>query len=99
MGKAKISFKEKISRINSDIEQVERTIAENQQKLSSLKETKINTENAEIISIIRQNNLSVEDVAELLTDLKSDKETASSDKSGGNENVGVNTVMKGIIQK
>lgn len=95
MGKSKISFKEKISRINSDIEQVERTIAENQQKLSSLKETKINTENAEINSIIRQNNLSVEDVTELLTDLKS--ETASSDKSGSNENVGVNTVMKGII--
>lgn len=99
MGKAKVSYKEKINKITSDIEQVEMIIAENQKKLSALKETKVNTENAEIISIIRQNNLSVDDVAELLTGFKSNKEDASSDKFEGNENVGINTIMKGTAQK
>lgn len=99
MGKAKVSYKDKINKIISDIEQVEMIIAENQKKLSALKETKVNTENAEIISIIRQKNLSVDDVAELLTDFKSNKDSVSSNKFGSNENVGINTIMKGTAQK
>ncbi len=97
--KSKVTYKEKIDKIISDIEQVKKTIAEYQKKLSELEETKINTENAEILSIIRQENLSVDDIAELITEYKSYKTSASSDNFGGNETVGVNTVMKGTIQK
>lgn len=97
--KSKVTYKEKIDKITSDIEQVKKTIAENQKKLSELEETKISMENAEIISIIRQKNLSVDDVAELIAEYKSEKTSASSNTFGGNGAVGVNTILKGNVQK
>ncbi len=89
--KRKVSYQEKINRISADIVQLEKEIAEKQKKLSVLKESKTETENSEIISIIRNADLSVEDIAELVSasDVHTDKKTSPIGK----------VVMKGDVKQ
>ncbi|UKI17056.1 MAG: DUF4315 family protein [Ruminococcus sp.] len=47
------------------------------EKLASLKEAKLEAENTEIISIIRNADLSVEDIQEMISDLTSVKKSPS----------------------
>lgn len=63
---ASISTKRKISKLTDDIAALEKTIKENTRKLAELKEEKTETENTEIISIIRKAGLSIEDIEELI---------------------------------
>lgn len=68
----------KITKISTEIEQLEKTIAESKKKLAELKEAKTEAENSEIISIIRNADLSVDDIADMISELTSVKQTAIS---------------------
>ena len=63
----------KIAKIAADIEQLEKNIEESKKKLSTLKAAKIEAENTEIISLVRNAELSIDDIAELISDLSSSK--------------------------
>ena len=53
--------RKKVDKLSAEIQQLEAQIAEKKEKLASLKEAKLEAENTEIISIIRNADLSVED--------------------------------------
>ncbi len=63
------STQKRIAKINSEILQIGKSIKESQEKLEALKKEKIEIENTEIVSLIRKADLSVDDVAELISDL------------------------------
>lgn len=63
---AALSSKRKISKLTDDIAAMENTIKENTRKLAELKEEKQQTENTEIISIVRKAGLSLTDIEELI---------------------------------
>ena len=73
--KRKISYQEKVNKISADIIQLEKEITERQKRLSLLKESKTEAENSEIISIIRNAELSVEDIAELVSEFNMNNKT------------------------
>lgn len=85
--------KKKTAKLNAEIQQLEAQIAESNKKLSALKEAKTEAENTEIISIVRGADLSVEDVAELISDLtavkkvpqQSEKQTVADENLKGEE--------------
>ena len=101
-----MTFQKKMDKLVSDIRQLEKTIAENQKKLSDLKEAKIEAENAEIISLIRNAELSVDDISDIISHFKAvTKPTANSlnEKSTGTaetipETSAINT-LKGFVNK
>lgn len=59
----------KLTKLNTDIEQLEKTIEESKKKLTALKAAKLEAENAEIISLVRNADLSVDDIADLISGL------------------------------
>lgn len=61
--------RKKVDKLSAEIQQIEAQIAEKRTKLAALKEAKTEAENSEIISIIRNADLSVSDVEELISDL------------------------------
>lgn len=61
--------RKKVNKLSAEIQQLEEHIAESNKKLSDLKEAKLEAENTEIISIVRDADLSVEDIQELISDL------------------------------
>ena len=65
--------RKKVDKLSAEIQQLEAQIAEKKEKLASLKEAKLEAENTEIISIIRNADLSVEDIQEMISDLTSVK--------------------------
>ncbi|MCM1529760.1 MAG: DUF4315 family protein [Alistipes sp.] len=67
--------KKKTAKLNAEIQQLEAQIADSNKRLSALKEAKTEAENTEIISIIRGADLSVDDIAELISDLTAVKKT------------------------
>ena len=86
----------KMSRICSEIAQLEKSIAESQEKLTALRKEKTEIENTEIISLIRKADLSVDDVAELISDLTTVKKTnVSTISSPTAETVAENNTLKG----
>lgn len=60
-------LRNKIRKLTEDIEKTERIIDENKKKLTELKNAKTEAENAEIISIVRNAELSADDIAELIS--------------------------------
>ena len=73
--KRKISYQEKVNKISADIIQLEKEITERQKRLLLLKESKTEAENSEIISIIRNAELSVEDIAKLVSEFNMSNKT------------------------
>lgn len=69
--------RKKVDKLSAEIQQLEAQIAEKKEKLASLKEAKLEAENTEIISIIRNADLSVEDIQEMISDLTSVKKSPS----------------------
>lgn len=67
--------KKKTAKLNAEIQQLEAQIAKDNKKLSSLKEAKTEAENTEIISLVRGADLSVDDIAELISDFTSVKKS------------------------
>lgn len=61
--------RKKVNKLSAEIQQLEEHIAESNKKLSDLKKAKLEAENTEIISIVRDADLSVEDIQELISDL------------------------------
>lgn len=62
------STQKRIAKINSEISQLEQIISESQAKVETLKKEKTEIENAEIVSLIRKSNLSVDDIAKLISE-------------------------------
>lgn len=74
--------RKKVDKLSAEIQQLEAQIAEKKEKLASLKEAKLDAENTEIISLIRNADLSIDDIQELLSDLNAVKKAPSDmDKS------------------
>ncbi len=69
------SAMKKTAKLNAEIQQLEAHIADSNKKLSALKEAKAEAENTEIISIVRGADLSVEDIAELISDFTAVKKS------------------------
>lgn len=78
--KKKVSYQEKVNKISADIIQLEKEITERQKRLSVLKESKTEAENSEIISIIRNADLSVDDIAELVSEFNMNNKTNPTNK-------------------
>lgn len=69
--------RKKVDKLSAEIQQLEAQIAEKKEKLASLKEAKLDAENTEIISLIRNADLSIDDIQELLSDLNAVKKAPS----------------------
>ena len=86
----------KMSRITAEILQLKKSIAESQEKLAALKKEKIEIENTEIVSLIRKADLSVDDIAELISDLTTVKKSnAKADSVQAAEISATNNILKG----
>lgn len=70
-----------MSRLSAEISQLEKSIAESQEKLTALRKEKTEIENTEIVSLIRKADLSVDDIAELISDLKAVKKSNTATSS------------------
>lgn len=90
------STQKKMSKLSAEILQLEKSMAEIQEKLTALKKEKTEVENTEIVSLIRKANLSVDDIAELISDLKTVKKSnaAMSDMRTA-EPVAADNILKG----
>lgn len=75
------STQKKMSRLSAEISQLEKSIAESQEKLTALRKEKTEIENTEIVSLIRKADLSVDDIAELISDLKAVKKSNTATSS------------------
>lgn len=69
------SSQKKMLKLSAEISQLEKSIAESQEKLTALRKEKTEIENTEIVSLIRKADLSVDDIAELISDLKTVKKS------------------------
>lgn len=65
--------KKKRTKIEADILQLEKTIAESQKKIDTLKKEKTAIENSEIISLIRNASMSVDDIEALISEFSENK--------------------------
>ena len=90
------STQKRIAKINSEISQLEQSIKENQKKLEALKNEKTEIENAEIVSLIRKADLSVDDIADLISDLTTvKKSTVNKTEAQTSVAVAANNILKG----
>ena len=86
------STQKKMSRLSAEISQLEKSIAESQEKLKE----KTEVENTEIVSLIRKADLSVDDIAELISDLKTVKKSnAAASSMRTAEPVVTDNILKG----
>lgn len=69
------SIQKKMSKLSAEISQLEKSIAESQEKLTALRKAKTEIENTEIVSLIRKADLSVDDIAKLISNLKAVKKS------------------------
>lgn len=90
------STQKKMSRLSAEISQLEKSIAESQEKLTALRKEKTEVENTEIVSLIRKADLSVDDIAELISDLKTVKKSnAAASSMRTAEPVVTDNILKG----
>lgn len=90
------STQKRIAKINSEILQIEQSIKESQEKLETLKKEKIKIENAEIVSLIRKTDLSVDDIAELISDFMTvKKSTVNKTEVQTSVAAAANNILKG----
>lgn len=90
------STQKKMSKLSAEILQLEKSIAESQEKLAALRKEKTEIENTEIVSLIRKADLSVDDIAELISDLKAVKKSnATTNSTRIAEPVVTDNILKG----
>lgn len=83
-------------KLSAEISQLEKSIAESQEKLTALRKEKTEVENTEIVSLIRKADLSVDDIAELISDLKTVKKSnAAASSMRTAEPVVTDNILKG----
>lgn len=90
------SSQKKMLKLSAEISQLEKSIAESQEKLTALRKEKTEVENTEIVSLIRKADLSVDDIAELISDLKTVKKSnAAASSMRTAEPVVTDNILKG----
>lgn len=83
-------------KLSAEISQLEKSIAESQEKLTALRKEKTEVENTEIVSLIRKADLSVDDIADLISDLKTVKKSnAAASSMRTAEPVVTDNILKG----
>lgn len=86
----------KLTKLNTEIEQLEKNIEESKKKLATLKAAKLEAENAEIISLVRNADLSVDDIADLISGLCVSK-SVEVQSTAAEKNYPDNNISKGSI--
>lgn len=90
------SSQKKMLKLSAEISQLEKSIAESQEKLTALRKEKTEVENTEIVSLIRKADLSVDDIADLISDLKTVKKSnAAASSMRTAEPVVTDNILKG----
>lgn len=90
------STQKKLLRLSAEISQLEKSIAESREKLTALRKEKTEIENTEIVSLIRNADLSVDDISELISDFKTVKKSnAATSGMRTAEPVAADNILKG----
>lgn len=74
-----------INKVDENIAKTKAQINELQQVLRQLEQEKINLENNEIVGIVRKDNISIEELCEIVKMFKTNKKTKYSKESEENE--------------
>lgn len=74
-----------INKVDENIAKTKAQINELQQVLRQLEQEKINLENSEIVGIVRKDNISIEELCEIVKMFKINKKTKYSEENKENE--------------